>query len=123
MPLPELRPFRVTANRPLAEEAYELVLEPADEKPMFSFLAGSVGDDASSQSGRNVVGKSRIFDCNRSDRIETIAGARNQDLRETSRSARTVSKKEISWISKVHTEFLHCGPAQIRLSCSLEGLA
>ncbi|MBP9869277.1 FAD-dependent oxidoreductase [Patescibacteria group bacterium] len=40
MPLPELRPFRVTANRPLAEEAYELVLEPADEKPMFSFIAG-----------------------------------------------------------------------------------
>lgn len=40
MPLPELRPFCVTANRPLAEEAYELTLEPADEKPLFSFLAG-----------------------------------------------------------------------------------
>jgi ferredoxin-NADP reductase len=40
MPLPELRLFRVTANRPLADDAYALVLEPADEKPMFSFLAG-----------------------------------------------------------------------------------
>ncbi len=39
-PILEKRLFRVTRNRTLTPDAFELTLEPADDKPMFPFKAG-----------------------------------------------------------------------------------
>lgn len=40
MPILPIRQFRVTKNEPLAEESFLLGLEPADNEPMFPFVAG-----------------------------------------------------------------------------------
>jgi len=54
MPLPIHRPFRVVSNTPLCNGSFSLVIEPADNEPLFSFLAGQwvmvhlLNDDGSS---------------------------------------------------------------------------